>query len=224
MRVSKPRHELKHYINYADMVELRARLPFIAEHDPFGGAENRYRVRSLYFDDYNDRALQEKMFGVDVREKFRLRFYNSDTSFIRLEKKSKRNNLCYKQSAVLTEAECRRLLAADLCVLQENGSPLCLELYAKMHYKLLRVKNIVDYWSEAYTYSPGNVRITLDYDIRTMPSSYGFLEQTPCLPIPNVFLLEVKYDEFLPEVVRNLVALANRRVTAFSKYAATRII
>ena len=225
MGVGKARHEIKHYINYADMVELRARLPLIAKPDPNGGAEKRYRVRSLYFDNYNDRALQEKMFGVNMREKFRLRFYSGDTSYIRLEKKSKRNGYCFKESAVVSEEECRRLLALDYSALKENGSPLCLELYAKMQYRLLRAKNIVDYWREAYIYEPSNVRITLDYDIRTMPSAAGFLDkQAPLLPTPPVYILEVKYDEFLPEVIRNLVSLANRRATAFSKYAATRII
>ena len=41
------------------------------------------------------------------------------------------------------------------------------------------------------------------------------------LPAGNGVLLEVKYDEFLPEMIRDLVQLGNRQAGAFSKYAAS---
>jgi len=225
--VSKPqgRHELKHYINYADVIELRSRLPFVAKLDENSADGNGYRVKSLYFDNYNDKVLMEKIGGVDEREKYRLRQYNNDTSFIRLEKKSKKNGICFKESTVISEEECRRLLNGDFAVLKEKNDPLCLELYAKMYYQQLRPKNIVDYKREAYVYSVGNVRVTLDYDIRTSPNIHDFLksELVP-IPISGVYILEVKYDNFLPEIIRGIVALSSRRSTSFSKYAATRII
>ena len=225
-KVSKPRgrHELKHHINYADVLQLRAKLPFIAKLDVNGAKENGYRVRSLYFDNYQDKALKEKLDGVSNREKFRLRFYNGKTDYIRLEKKSKKKGICFKESSTVTEEQCRCLLAGDLAALKENGSPLCLELYTKMYYQQLRAKNIVDYW-RAYVYPPGNVRITLDYDLRADYMINNFLKpEAASIPISGIYLLEVKYDCFLPEIIRNLVSLSSRRSTAFSKYAVTRII
>lgn len=225
--MSKPkgRHELKHYINYGDILQLRARLPFVAKLDKHSAKERGYYVRSLYFDNYNDKALKEKVNGVNDREKFRLRFYNYDTSFIRLEKKSKRNGICFKESEVLSDEHCKRLIAGDLTALKENGSLLCMELYAKMHYQQLRTKNIVDYWREAYVYPPGNVRITLDYNIRADYNIHNFLEPKPSpIPISGVYILEVKYDNYLPNIIRGIVSLSNRKSTAFSKYAITRII
>ncbi|NLF42570.1 MAG: polyphosphate polymerase domain-containing protein, partial [Bacteroidales bacterium] len=187
--------------------------------------ENSYRVKSLYFDNYNDKALKEKIDGINGREKFRLRLYNDDPSFIRLEKKRKNNNICFKESCVITEEECNRLLDGDLDVLQENGNSLCLELYAKMYYQQLRPKNIVDYRREAYIYPMGNVRVTLDYDIRTSYNIHDFLRSGPVLiPVSGVYILEVKYDNFLPEIIRGMVSLSGRRSTAFSKYAITRIL
>jgi len=225
MKEPHGRHELKHYINYSDVLQLRARLPFVAAPDGNSTDRNGYRVKSLYFDNFNDKALKEKIDGVDEREKFRLRLYNNDLSFIRLEKKSKRNGICFKESAVITEKECRRLLDGDIGVLKENGSSLCLELYAKMHYQQLRPKNIVDYMREAFVYPMGNVRITLDYDIRTSYNVYDFLAAEPVpIPIPKVYILEVKYDNYLPEIIRGVVSLSGRSSTAFSKYAATRIV
>lgn len=221
----KGRHELKHYINYSDVLQLRARLPFVASPDKNGRKENGYLVRSLYFDNYNDKALKEKVDGVNEREKFRLRFYNDNTSFIRLEKKSKNNGICFKESTLLTKEQCNNLIAGDLTVLKENNNPLCLELYAKMHYHQLRAKNIVEYWREAYVYPPGNVRVTLDYNICTSFNIHNFLrsESTP-VSISDVYILEVKYDDFLPEIIRGLVSLSSRRSIGFSKYAVTRIV
>ncbi|NLZ70567.1 MAG: polyphosphate polymerase domain-containing protein [Clostridiaceae bacterium] len=225
MREPQGRHELKHLINYCDMLQLRSRLPLVTEIDEHATAGNGYRVKSLYFDNYNDRALFEKIDGVDGREKFRLRLYNNDTSFIRLEKKSKHNGLCFKKSIVIASSECVRLLDGDPEVLKANGAPLCLELYAKMRYQQLRPATVVDYQREAFFYVPGNVRLTLDYDLRTGSNIRDFLSPQPLpVPLPEVYILEVKYDNFLPELIRGLVALPNRRHAAFSKYAATRII
>jgi len=225
--MSKPsgRHELKHYINYADVIELRSRLPFVARPDDNSIEGKGYRVKSLYFDNYSDKVLKEKIDGVNAREKFRLRLYNNDTSFIRLEKKSKNNGVCFKESAVISEEECRRLLDGDFTVLKEKEDQLCLELYAKMCYQQLRPRNIVDYRREAYVYPIGNVRVTMDYDIRTSLSIHDFLKAGPVpIPIPDVYILEVKYDSFLPELIRGIVSLTGRRSSAFSKYAAARIV
>jgi len=219
------RHELKYYISYADVTELRARLPFVARPDENSAQEGGYRIKSLYFDNYSDKALKEKINGTDRREKFRLRLYNNDTSFIRLEKKSKENCLCYKKSVVISENECRQLLDGDFSVLKKKGDPLSMELYAKMHYQQLRPRNIVDYKREAFVYPAGNVRITLDYDIRTSWNIYDFLRAGPAaVPVWDGYILEVKYDNFLPEIIRGIVTLSGRNCTSFSKYAATRII
>ena len=225
MRESKGRHELKHYINYADVLQLRSRLSSVASVDKNAVDGKSYQVKSLYFDNYSDKVLKEKIDGVNEREKFRLRLYNDKTSFIRLEKKSKKDSICFKESATLTEAECRRLLDGDLDVLKERKDHLCLELYTKMHYQQLRAKNIVGYKREAYIYPMGNVRVTLDYDIRTSSNIHDFLvPEAATVPISGVYILEVKYDNFLPEIIRGMVSLSSRRSTAFSKYAATRII
>ncbi len=225
MKKPQGRHELKHYINYGDVLQLRARLPFVASVDKNATDDNSYRIKSLYFDNYDDKVLKEKIDGINYREKFRLRLYNNDTSFIRLEKKSKKDGICFKESTIITEEECRKLLNGDIGTLKENGDPLCLELYTKMFYQQLRPKNIVDYKREAFIHPMGNVRVTLDYDIRTSNNAHDFLKATfPSIPIPKVYILEVKYDNFLPEIIRGMVSLSSRRSTAFSKYASTRII
>ena len=215
----KYRTELKHYINICDCLELRSRLQAIARPDPNACADGRYRIRSLYFDNYDDKAVTDKLMGLSRREKFRVRYYNNDTSFIRLEKKSKINKGCYKQSAVITSGQCEEIINGRADSLLSQDSPLFAELYAKMRYQHLRPRMIVDYFREAYVFTAGNVRITIDSDIRCSKNIAEFLDPgIPTIPSANAIVLEIKYDGFLPDIIRDIVQIKNRNATEFSKY------
>lgn len=218
------RHEWKHQINPQEDLVLSQRLGKLFPRDGNAGPDGAYRVTSLYFDTPYDSALREKLDGVNRREKFRLRYYGSDLSFLRLEKKYKVNGLCGKRSARLTQEQAERLLDGDARFLLDAGDTLLLELYSKIQGQGLRPKTIVRYDREAFLYAPGNVRITLDRDIRTGLGSVDFLN-------PGVFcvraagpgtVLEVKYDAFLPEIVRMAVQVPGRQAAACSKYALCR--
>lgn len=218
------RHELKHEISPGDMLILRQRLRAVMKPDPHA-ADGRYFIRSLYFDTPSDKALREKINGVSKREKFRLRYYNGDISMIRLEKKSKLSNLVSKEEEVLTVGEVKDILRGDIKWMLERDSPLLKEFYCKAKSQQLMPKSIVDYTREPFVYGPGNVRVTLDYDIRTAPSVSGFLDpDCPTIPAGDApAILEVKWDEFLPSVIRDAVGLRDTRTSAFSKYAQCRV-
>jgi len=220
----KFRHEWKHEINYADLLTLRARLRAVMQPDVHASG-GRYEIRSIYFDTPTDKALREKIDGVNQREKFRIRFYNGDTSFISLEKKSKINGLCAKESCLISAEEAQRLADGDLAWMMESGRPLCQELYTKMLVQRLRPKTIVDYTREPFVFPAGNVRVTLDYNIRTGDFRTDFLNpETLTLPAgQSPIILEVKWDEFLPDIIREAVSIPGRHVSAFSKYAQCRI-
>lgn len=218
------RHEWKHEINYSDMLILRQRLKAVMKPDE-NAVDGKYFIRSLYFDNISDKALREKIDGVNCREKFRIRYYNNDTSLIHLEKKSKINGLGNKQSANLSAEEAQKIVDGDLDWMIDCDRPLVQELYSKMKSQGLRPKTIVDYTREPFIFSAGNVRVTLDYDIRTGLYCTDFLNPD-CITIPagNVpIILEVKWDEFLPSVIRDIVQLESRHTAAFSKYAVCRI-
>lgn len=219
----KLRHEWKHEISYMDLLVLRQRLSAVAKRD-MHAVGGKYHIRSLYFDNLADKALREKLDGISRREKFRIRYYNGDTSVIHLEKKSKIGGLGSKQSAVLTAEEAQWILDGRLDWMLQSGRPLVQELYVKMATEGLQPKTIVDYIREPFIYGPGNVRVTLDYDIRTGLHCVDFLNtECPTVPVEgDPIVLEVKWDEFLPEIIRDAVQLENRRVGAYSKYAACR--
>ncbi len=218
------RHEWKHVLNYADLLTLRHRLEAVMERDPHS-IDGKYHIRSLYFDNPDDKALREKIDGVNIREKFRIRLYNWDTSLIKLEKKSKRNGLGTKYSANLTAEEAQKIVDGDLDWMMASDRALVQELYCKMRYQRLEPKTIVDYTREPFIFRPGNVRVTLDYDIRTGQERTDFLDpDVVTIPAGDApILVEVKWDEFLPTIIRDAVSLPNRRVGSFSKYAQCRV-
>ena len=218
------RHEWKHVINQGDAVILRQRLKAVMKTDE-NAVNGRYFIRSLYFDPPADTALREKIDGVSRREKFRIRFYNFDPSVIHLEKKSKISGLCSKQSANLTEEQVGKIIGGDIEWMKSDENALIRELYGKMTVQQLKPKTIVDYWREPFVYEAGNVRVTLDYEIRTgLGSKDFFSKDCPTVSVPgDPIILEVKWDEFLPTVIRNAVQIGDRRTLAFSKYASCRI-
>lgn len=220
----KYRHEWKHEINTLDRLVLLARLNAVMKRDAHA-VNGAYQIRSLYFDNANDKALREKIDGVNIREKFRIRFYNGDTSFIVLEKKSKINGLCAKESCRISAEEARRIVDGDLGWMVDSGRPLCAELYSKMNSQGLRPKTIVDYTRDPFVFAPGNVRVTIDRDIRTGDFRTDFLNPgTLTLPAGNSpMILEVKWDEYLPDIIKDAVTIPGRRVAAFSKYEQCRI-
>lgn len=222
----KFRHEKKYPITQADYLALRQRLRPVMKLDEHVGGDGRYFVQSVYFDNYRDKALREKLDGVQRREKFRIRYYNGDLSNIVLEKKIKHNDLCMKLDAPITCGEFQRMISAPGPWMLEHPQPLVRELYCKMQLQQLRPRVLVSYTREPYVYPAGNVRVTFDSDIRSSlfhPITGG--ENVPDIQAteePGQQILEIKYDAFLPEHLSYLLQMNGARQTAFSKYGACR--
>ena len=218
------RHEFKHQISPPEDLVLSGRLRRLFAHDAHAGPDGSYRVTSLYFDTPYDAALREKLDGADRREKFRLRYYEADPAWLKLEKKFKVNGLCGKRSARLSREEGERLLAGDAGFLLQLEEPVLRELYHKLRGSLLAPRTAVCYDREAFLYAPGNVRVTLDRNLRTGRSPLDFLRPERFLlkPLEGLTVLEVKYDAFLPELVSMAVQVPGRRAAACSKYALCR--
>ncbi len=218
------RHEVKHEISYPDMLILRQRLRTIMTPDPHA-VNGRYEIRSLYFDSLDDKALREKLDGMNIREKYRIRLYNHDTSVIHLERKCKHGGLGYKESAALTKEQAQWITEGVVHWMAESADAVLLGFYSRIRNEGLMPKVIVDYTREPFVFTAGNVRVTLDYDIRTALRCTDYLNpDCVTIPVPGApCILEVKWDQFLPDVVRDAVQLGDRHSTAYSKYAACRM-
>ena len=218
------RHEVKHEISNLDKLILRQRLSTVMT--PDSHAKNgHYEIRSLYFDNPDDKALREKLDGVSIREKYRIRLYNNDPDILHLERKFKCGGLGNKESTPLTPNQAQSIANGDIRWMAASADEIVRRFYTRICSDRLAAKVIVDYTREPFVFGPGNVRVTLDYNIRTALRCTDFLNpHCTTIPVPDSpCILEVKWDNFLPDVIRDIVQLGDRHSTAYSKYAACRI-
>lgn len=220
------RHELKYYISRRIYMALSQRLKFFMRQDSYRAEYEGYHVRSLYFDDIHDSALYEKNFGVFKRQKYRIRIYNKSDSKIRLERKSKfGQNIC-KETAILTREEYEKLVLLqhpDFLIRSDNE--LKKNFYSEIKQNLMKPKVIVDYEREAYLLEAGNVRITFDKNLRAGLNSVDIFDEklvTVGILEGPVMILEIKYDDFLPGYISQLMQFSSHSISAISKYVLCR--
>lgn len=220
------RHELKYIITDNERNFMTAKLKQILQHDKHA-QDGKYMIRSLYFDDIWDTAYEEKMLGTVQRQKYRIRNYNCSDKTIKLERKTKRNQYIYKEMASLTREETESILNGEYRFLLEREESLCKEFYVECTTNLMRPKVIVDYDREPFIMPEGDVRITFDTDIRAGLLSYDIFDSN--LPTISTMpkgelVLEVKFTEFLPQIIRNILPTDESRMMAVSKYVLCRDI
>lgn len=215
------RHEYKYPITACDREVLLSRLKHVLRPDPHA-VDGQYVIRSLYFDNYEDKALLEKINGNNPRAKFRIRIYGGSDKIITLEKKVKAGELTQKLQARLTKEEYEKILSGDLEWMLYDGRGLVAELYAQMKGYSLRPKTLVEYTRYPFVYDAGNVRVTLDCDIRSGILSTDLFTPTPLVPTGEMDVLEVKYDRFLPQIIRYVLSPVGRDRESLSKYETCR--
>ena len=180
-----------------------------------------YEIRSIYFDDYDNNCMMQIEDGVDNRKKYRIRSYDGSAKFIRLEIKEKINGYNRKQSCVISLDEFKSLVDSNSSIPFGSRKQLN-ELLLRMKADGMRPKAMIAYERCAYTYPVGNVRITFDRNIAATRYYKDFFEQSPTamtavLP-KGMSILEVKYDELLPDIIAAPLELGKLRQTSFSKY------
>ncbi|UOQ84357.1 polyphosphate polymerase domain-containing protein [Gracilibacillus salinarum] len=220
------RQELKHAISVAEYQVLRAKLTHFMRRDPNAGADGKYMIRSTYFDNFDNKVLNEKKEGYLNRDKYRVRIYGKNDHIVNLERKSKRNNLTYKSKCEISKQEYEKMRKGEIAWMEEDARPLIRDLYFEMHYRQLKPKSVVDYIREPYIYSYGNVRVTFDLKVQTsMHNTNMFRTDLPMVDVlePDTVILEVKYDEYLPDVIKHLLQLSDTRQEAYSKYQLSRM-
>lgn len=215
------RHEYKYRIDARQKAVLQLRAQGVLERDSHVGADGEYLIRSLYFDSPDDVCFYENENGEDPREKYRIRFYNCDTSRISLECKAKRRGMTRKTACPLTLVQCRRFMAGEIPEPERDVSTKQAAMFTQMRLKCLRPVVIVQYTRMPFVCDAGNVRVTFDDAIVSSNDIAGFLQ--PEIPLRSVLgagesILEVKWDELLPSYIREQIGLDSLQWTSFSKY------
>ena len=190
--------------------------------------EDFYRIRSLYFDDLFDTCLNENLAGTDDRFKYRIRFYDNNKDYINLEKKYKKHGMTKKESEKLAVEQVHKFMEGPVISgdFETMGDNLSTELFAANLKSGMMPKCIVEYDRLAFAEPAGNVRITFDMNLRGSREVGRFLDTTEEFTLPVIdpcrHILEVKYDEFLPKYILQLVDINNLHRQSFSKYAMVR--
>lgn len=216
------RHEYKFLISRQASELLKRRLPYVMQRDAHAGPTGQYTIRSLYFDDLQFSAFEEKVSGIDNRTKYRIRCYNYSDTYFKLEKKEKKGHLTRKTAQRVTRADVERMQSNP--AMRGSGNPGVLEeeLRLQCSSRGTRPVVLVDYDRTPFVCVNGNTRITLDENLRTIPYVHDiFAPGQPAIPVmePDQVILEVKFDDFLPGYLSDCLADIPKAPMAISKFA-----
>ncbi|RID82201.1 polyphosphate polymerase domain-containing protein [Peribacillus asahii] len=220
------RQELKYGISYIDYMLLKNKLRHVMKLDPNAGPKGKYLIRSCYFDNINNKVLNEKKEGYLNRDKYRVRIYGKSAEVVNLERKSKRNNLTFKSKCKTSREEFEKIRVGDIDWMKGDDRELMRDLYIEMMQYQLKPMTVVDYEREAYIYLYGNVRVTFDSKVQSsLRNTDMFNKHLPMVDVlePTEFILEVKYDGYLPEIIRYMLQGINTKHEAYSKYQLSRM-
>ncbi|MCR5592023.1 MAG: polyphosphate polymerase domain-containing protein [Lachnospiraceae bacterium] len=219
--LSQYRHEYKYIENDVNMISIRSRMRALMKRDSHTDERGYYSIRSLYFDDYNDRFLRENIDGVDERMKWRIRIYDRKSDFISLERKVRKSGLISKQSCAISLDDYYSVMAGRAEISSSN--PPLFNLFIKdMRTSAVSPAMIVEYEREPFICSQGNTRVTFDRNIRSSSEVDALLSDRPLSSRPVMLagqhLMEVKYDAFLPDYIAHAIEHGRMRQMTFSKY------
>jgi hypothetical protein len=217
------RHELKYVISEGEHKLLSTRIKGCLRQDRHAAANGgEYFIRSLYFDDPFDTAVWEKASGDSSRDKFRIRIYNLSDSAIKLERKHKEGQYVKKDGVSLSREECDAILSGNIECLRSNPNPYATQFYGIFKANHLKPKVLVDYTREPYVFPAEDVRITFDKNVRTAMRCTDLFNPNavtyPVWELRNCMILEIKFNETLPQYVRELLTLGAAERVAASKY------
>ncbi len=214
------RHELKFIISRNQGEIIRKSLSGYMQIDPHMKGKS-YNVRSIYFDDVYHSCYYDNENGVDPREKFRIRIYDSNDKFIRLELKKKNHGMTQKLQCGITKEQVDWILGGAPLPDFDTLPPLLKKFELQRLCRLLKPDVIVDYDRIPYVYDLGNVRITFDMNIASSNCFDRFFEPNmPKRPIlqQDMILMEVKFDELLLDGIQSIISPHIGQRTSFSKF------
>ena len=218
----KYRNEWKYRLKDADVFLVENKLNETLDFDEHSSANNTYSVHSLYFDDYLNSCMNDNEAGLGTRIKWRIRYYDDNKNFIRLEKKEKKNGLCLKRSCQISHDDYQRIMNNDVESIVWDTDELLLKRFCLLIMKrVFKPKIVVDYERTAFVEPISNVRITFDKNISVSSDVGSFFDDNylkyPILDKGNQ-IMEIKFDDILPNYIKKAAYISSLKQTTFSKY------
>ena len=218
------RKEEKYILSPLDYMVVRNVIKSIMKNDSHSEREKGYWIRSLYFDTPNNTNYLEKIDGLCKRHKIRLRIYDLNTELVKLEIKNKRNDDGYKETTTITATEARSITQGEYNCLKKPKDSVALKVYYNFLNGSYSPKVVVDYEREAYYMEFNNIRITFDYKVRAHKTNDIFCNSTPFISVipMDQIIMEVKYNNFLPEHIKHILGKYQTSRLSVSKYCLSR--
>ena len=223
----KLRHEHKYLIEYDTYLRLKNTLSNVMHLDENSIEDKGYHIRSVYFDDIYETALNEKLSGISERKKFRVRIYNYSDNRIKLEIKKKYQDFTNKIGTDITKQEYFRLYDTYISDYAFSDDIVKRSYYLETRNNLLKPKVIVDYYREAFTLPFNEIRITFDLQLEAAkPVRDIFTDEVVTYGFEEKYnrILEVKYNNFLPTYIKTILEQYNLTRLSVSKYLLCRDI
>lgn len=220
------RSEIKYLIGMAEFETLRRLLAAVMQPDPYMLSPDGYLIRSLYFDSLTDQDYFDKLDGVENRKKIRLRIYDLQTDVCKLEIKNRFNNYNLKESLTVSRADAEALIEGNTGALLQYDTPIAEKAYRIMHVAHYSPRVIVEYDREAYVLPAHDVRITFDKNVRAAFSPKLFEPFNAMTPLceAQTMILEVKFNQFLPMYLQDILSCSKGQMLSVSKYCLAREI
>ena len=220
--ISVKRHELKYYINNIEYHNIVDRLKNVLKYDKHSSYKKGYFIRSLYFDSYDDECLYQKLSGLYHRKKYRIRIYDIKDEIAKFEIKNKFNNQIFKETSFIKKTTVNDIIDGNMEALLQYNDLTLNKIYSTFKKKRFTPKVLIDYHREAFVFDHFNVRITIDKELRSncsMLDIYG--DRQKMLPVffDDIMILEIKFDGYLPDFIKNMIQIENFQQCAISKYA-----
>ena len=218
MEVQRTEH--KFLLTRQEAALLIRKLDAILPRDPYSTGPDGYEVRSLYFDTLSDRSCVQKLDGLEVHEKIRIRCYGTDDSVIKLEYKRKVGMNQTKRSLQISRPLLEALCRGDYSGLLALEDPLALLFYRKLTAGMVP-RSMVIYDRLSFCIDTNSTRITFDSNIRATEASADLFRE-PLLTMPilsqSLVVLEVKFNNFLLGYIRDALRSIHASPTSYSKY------
>ena len=217
--ISVSRRELKYLMNYEDSIRLQSELESLLKLDKHS-QNGYYKVRSLYFDSWNNKDFVQKLDGVERRRKIRLRIYDVQQNNAKFEIKEKYGAYQKKDSLIVDRTDAQKYMKGEYGGLLDHDEETAMKLYSLLTLGAYRPAAIVEYERRAYTYSEFNTRITFDRNVRTSETFFDlYSSDIPFVPVyMDQVILEVKYNGILLESVKSILGKYNLTNVSVSKY------
>ena len=212
------RKEIKYILDLQEFNKIRNVLDKTMQKDIHSDCTGEYIVRTVYFENYLHETINNKKMNLNNISKYRIRMYQNNDRFLSLERKTNCNGIIKKESEIIDKELVEKLLKGEFYDLLDKSTILKNALYLQMAIKQYRAFIIVEYTRLAYMDSKSNVRITIDRNIKSSINCEKFFEKDIQGISSNEMVLEVKYSQYMPEYIKDILKILDKQQKANSKY------